>query len=163
MENEKIFKTKTGYCHILPDKIVLTRDGVIGNFSEIVVGNIVSRILIIYSAISIFLLYSAYSDFQKEKNISAIFFVIVAIFLIYSILKSINNSATPIIARDKIKEAKFINVIPRVTRSRFEILFEDKNGKVKKRLILLPSSLNDGKNETEKAVEIMKSENIITL
>ena len=101
MENEKIFKTKTGYCHILPDKIVLTRDGVIGNFSEIVVGNIVSRILIIYSAISIFLLYSAYSDFQKEKNISAIFFVIVVIFLIYSILKSINNSATPIIARDK--------------------------------------------------------------
>ena len=163
MENEKIFKTKTGYCHILPDKIVLTRDGVIGNFSEIVVGNIVSRILIIYSAISIFLLYSAYSDFQKEKNISAIFFVIVAIFLIYSILKSINNSATPIIARDKIKEAKFINVIPRVTRSRFEILFEDKNGKIKKRLILLPGSLNDGENETEKAVEIMKSENIITL
>ena len=63
----------------------------------------------------------------------------------------------------KIKEGKFIKAIPRVTRSRFEILFEDEKGKIKKRIIMLPGSLNDGENETEKAFEIMKSEKIITL
>ena len=163
MESEKIFKTKTGYCHILPDKIVLTRDGIIGNISQTVNGNGILRILVIYVAISIFLLYKTYSSFIKGQNISALFFIIIAIYLIYSIIKSINNSATPIILRNKIKEAKFINAIPRVTRSRFEILFEDEKGKIKKRLIMLPGSLNDGQNETNKALEIMKSEKIIIL
>ncbi|PZO28729.1 MAG: phosphoribosylaminoimidazolesuccinocarboxamide synthase [Flavobacteriaceae bacterium] len=163
MEDEKKFKTKTGYCHVLPDKIVLTRDGIIGNVSQTVNGNGIFRILLIYSAISIFLLYKTYSSFIKGQNLFALFFIIIAFYLIYSIIKSINNSATPIILRDKIKEGKFIKAIPRVTRSRFEILFEDEKGKIKKRIIMLPGSLNDGENETEKAFEIMKSEKIITL
>ena len=161
MENEKTFKTKTGFCHILSDKIILTRDGIIGNVSKITVGNGISRILVIYSAISVFLLYSAYSSFQNGENASALFFSLLATFLIYGILKSINNSASPIIERNKIKEAKFINAKIGLTRSRFEILFEDENGKLKKRLIMLPGSLNDGTNETEKALIIMKSERIL--
>lgn len=163
MENENTFKTKTGYCHILPDKIVLTRDGIIGNISKTVNGNGIIKILLIYSAIAIYLLYKGYSSFIKEERFSALFFIIVAFYLIYSIIKSINNSATPMILRDKIKDVKFINAIPRVTRSRFEILFEDEKGKIKKRMIMLPGSLNDGENETKKALEIMKSEKIITL
>ncbi|WP_281239946.1 phosphoribosylaminoimidazolesuccinocarboxamide synthase [Flavobacterium praedii] len=161
MENEKTFRTKTGFCHILSDKIILTRDGIIGNVAKITVGNGISRTLLIYSTISIFLLYSAYSSLQKGENVSVLFFGLLAIFLIYGIIKSINNSATPIIERSKIKEAKFINAKVGLTRSRFEILFEDENGKLKKRLIMLPGSLNDGTNETEKALTIMKSERIL--
>jgi hypothetical protein len=39
MENEKTFKTKIGFCHILPDKIILTRDGIIGNVTIVMIGN----------------------------------------------------------------------------------------------------------------------------
>lgn len=161
MDIEKKFRTKTGFCHILSDKIILTRDGIIGNVAKITVGNGISRTLIIYSVISIFLLYSAYSSFQKGENVSVLFFGLLATFLIYGIIKSINNSASPIIERNKIKGAKFINAKVGLTRSRFEILFEDENGKLKKRLIMLPGSLNDGTNETEKALAIMKSERIL--
>jgi hypothetical protein len=161
MEIEKKFKTKTGYCHILSDKIVLTRDGIIGNVSKNIVGNGISKILIIYSTISIFLLYSAYSSLQKDEKLPAIFFGGIAIYLIYAIFKSINHSATPIIERSKIKNANFINGKVGFTRSRFVLEFEDENGKLKKRLIMLPGSLNDGKNETEKALELMKDEKII--
>ena len=161
MESEKKFKTKTGFCHILPDKIILTRDGVIGNVAKITVGNGIARTLIIYSIISLYLLYSAFNSYQKGENVFAFFYGILASFLIYGIVKSINNSATPIIERSKIKEAKFINAISGLTRSRFEIVFKDNNGKLKKRLIILPGSLNDGHNETAKALEIMKSEKII--
>ncbi len=161
MDIEKKFRTKTGFCHILSDKIILTRDGIIGNVAKITVGNGISRTLIIYSVISIFLLYSAYSSFQKGENVSVLFFGLLATFLIYGIIKSINNSASPIIERNKIKGAKFINAKVGLTRSRFEILFEDENGKLKKRLIMLPGSLNDGSNETEKALAIMKSERIL--
>jgi hypothetical protein len=161
MENKNTFKTKTGFCHILPDKIILTRDGIIGNVAKVTIGNGISRILIIYGGISIFLLYSAFNDYKKGENFSTILFGFLALYLIYGIAKSINNSASPIIERNKIKDAKFINAKMGLTRSRFEILFEDENGKIKKRLILLPGSLNDGQNETEKALKIMKEEKII--
>ena len=160
MENEKKFKTKTGFCNVTVEKIFLTRDGVIGNISNTIVGNGISKIIIIYSGISLFLLYSAYDDFEKGEKFTGIFYILFALFLIYGILKSLNNSATPIIERNKIKEAKFINGKAGLTRSRFEILFEE-NGKVKKRIIMLPGTLNDGQIETEKALKIMKEEKII--
>jgi hypothetical protein len=40
-------------------------------------------------------------------------------------------------------------------------VFNDDKKKLKKRLIMLPGSLNDGKNETEKALQIMRSEGMI--
>lgn len=45
MEAEKKFRTKTGCYHILPDKIVLTRNGIIGDISKIAAGNSIYRIL----------------------------------------------------------------------------------------------------------------------
>jgi len=42
------------------------------------------------------------------------------------------------------------------------VLFEDENGKVKKRLIMLPGSLTDGQNETEKAIKIMTEEKLLS-
>jgi hypothetical protein len=161
METEKKFITKTGFCHILPDKIILTRDGIIGNVAKTIVGNEINRILLIYSGTSIFLIYSAYTSFKNNEQLSAIFFSAVALYLIYNIFRSINNSATPIIERNKIKEVKFYNGKVGLTRSRFEIKFEDENGKLKNRLIMLPGSLNDGKKETENALEIMKNEKLI--
>lgn len=53
MEQEKTFKTKTGFCHILLDKIVLTRDGVVGNVAKVTVGKSIARILIIYGAMTV--------------------------------------------------------------------------------------------------------------
>jgi hypothetical protein len=160
MENDKKFKTKTGFCHILPDKIVLTRDGIIGNVAKITVGNGISRILIIYTAFALFLIYFAFKAYQESKIFTAIFNSGFAGFLLYKVKQSMNYSATSTIERKKIKEVKFIDAKYGATRSRFEVLFEDENGKVKTRLILLPGSLNDGENETKKAMEIMKSENI---
>ncbi|TGD58290.1 phosphoribosylaminoimidazolesuccinocarboxamide synthase [Flavobacterium humi] len=161
MQSEKKFKTKTGFCHILPDKIILTRDGIIGNVSEITAENGISRILIIYSLISVYFLYNAFTNYQTGKVFSAIFYSLFAIFLIYGIAKSFNNSTTPIIERNKIKAVRFTNAKFGLTRSQFEMMFEDDHGKLKKRLVMLPGSLNDGQNETKKALEIMKSEGII--
>jgi Ca2+/Na+ antiporter len=160
MQNENTFKTKTGYCHILPDKIILTRDGIIGSVSQVVIGNGISRILIIYSAFAVFLFYYSFKAYQEEKIVTALFYCLFAGFLLYKVKQSMNYSATSIIERNKIKEVKFIDAKYGATRSRFEVLFEDEKGKLKTRLIMLPGSLSDGKSETEKALEIMKSEKI---
>ena len=162
MNNEKTFKTKTGFCHILPDKIVLTRDGIIGNVAKVTVGNNISRILIIYGGLSLGLFYFAFDSYKNGQITQPILFGLLGIYLVYGIVNSINNSATPIIDRQKIKEVKLKKAIIGLTRSRFEVLFEDEQGKIKKRLIMLPGSLTDGQNEKEKAIKIMTDEKLIT-
>jgi len=161
MEQEKTFRTKTGFCHILPDKIVLTRDGVVGNVAKITVGNNISRILIMYGAITVGLFYFGFQAYQNGQILQPILFGLIGLYLIYGTANSLNNSATPIIDRQKIREVSHKKAIKGLTRSRFEVLFEDESEKIKKRLIMLPGSLANEQKETEKAVRIMKEEQLI--
>ena len=161
MKTEQIFKTKTGFCHILEDKIVLTRDGIIGNIAELTTGKSIYRILGIYGIMTTFLLYMAYTKVIKDDWIEFAVYCGIGIFLIYSLIKSINLSASPIIERNKIKNVEFKPAKKFLTRSYFKVNFEQKDGKIKSRLIMLPGSLNNGTNETEKALGIMKSAGLI--
>ena len=161
MDREKVFRTKTGFCHILPDKIVLTRDGFVGEIAKITIGKGISRILIIYSFISIGFFYYAFTTYKSGQIFLALIFGLLGGYLIFGILTSLNNSATPIIMRDKIKDVKYKKAISGITRSRFEVYFENEDRKIKKRLIILPGTLDNGKIETDKALEIMSEENLI--
>lgn len=161
MDIEKTYKTKTGFCHILPDKIVLTRDGIIGNVADATVGNNISKILFVYGGLSIGLFYFAFDSYKNGQTGQPILYGLLGIYLVYGTMSSINNSATPIIDRQKIKEVKFKTAITGLTRSRFEVIFEDEQGKIKKRLIMLPGSLTNGQTETEKAIKIMIDEKLI--
>jgi len=158
---EKQFKTKTGFCHILPDKIILTRDGIIGNVAKVAVGKSITRVLIIYGGMSAFLLYSAFDSFQTGQVPISIFYLIIGLFLMYGIFTSLNNSASPIIERKDIVSIKFKKAIFGITRSRFEVLFKDENEKIKKRIIMLPGAMHQGNKETEIAKKIMKEEKLL--
>src|SRR4051812_2432205 len=140
MDTEKIFKTKTGYCHILQDKLVLTRDGVIGNLSKLTMGNKIARPLIIYGLISVGFFYIAFKDFTNGQKPEGFFFVLCGLFLSLAVFRSINNTATPVIEREKIKEIKFKKAIPGLTRAYFIVRFENERGQIKQRLIMLPGS-----------------------
>ncbi|MBN1969747.1 MAG: phosphoribosylaminoimidazolesuccinocarboxamide synthase [Candidatus Delongbacteria bacterium] len=161
MNSEKRFKTKTGYCHILPDQIILTRDGIIGNIAKVTVGNTIARILTIYGFISLGLVYYAIDKFKKHYNLSAILISMIAAYMIFGIFNSLNNSATPVIDRQSIHKIKFIKGITGLTRSRFVVVFTDDKGKTKKRLIMLPGSLTGGQTETDIAYNIMIEEKLI--
>jgi hypothetical protein len=141
MDNEKTFKTTTGFCHILPERIVLTRDGITGNIAAVTVGINISRIFIIYGGISAGLFFYAFDYYKSGQIYLPILFGLLGLYLIYGILNSINNSATPIIDRNKIRDIKFKKAFIGLTRSHFEVIFEDEKGK-SKRLIMLPA--NDG-------------------
>src|SRR5690606_5642820 len=122
------------YCHVTADKIILTRDGVIGNISNVTVGNNISRILIIYGLLSIGLIYFAYDSYVKGDTAMTLFFGLTGLYLIYGIVKNRNNSAIPIIERKDIKNVTYNAGTFGLTRPRFEIEFND-NGQIKKRLI----------------------------
>jgi hypothetical protein len=158
MNTEKVFKTKTGYCHILQDKIILTRDGVIGNISKATIGNNIARPLIIYGIIALGLFYLSIKGFNRGDYGPAFLFIILGLLLVFGILRSLNNSATPVIDRDRIKQIEFKKAVPGATRAYFIIHFHTDNGKIKRRLILLPGSFTGGQTETEKALQIMTEE-----
>jgi hypothetical protein len=137
MDTENTFRTKTGYCHITEDKIILTRDGIIGNLSKVTMGNNIARPLIIYGIISLGLFFLAFKSFSKGQKISANISLVLGLLLVVNIIKSFNNSATPVIDRDKIRDIEFKNAITGATRSYFIVHFENDKGAVKQRLILL--------------------------
>jgi len=114
----------------------------------------------IYGAIAGIFFYFAYNNYIDGQIALCALYSTAGLYLIYGIGTSVNNSATPVIERSKIKSVTYKKAIPGLTRSRFEVLFDD-NDKIKKRLILLPGSLFDGANETEKSLEIMTEENLI--
>jgi len=149
---EKIFRTKTGFCHILPDRIVLTRDGIAGSANNAVSGksNSVGRTLMIYGLLTIYFAYKAFTMFSKGELVWAVLYSLVVVFNIYAIATSINNSSASVIERSKIKSVAFKNAKPGITRSYFEIFFEDENGKIKKRLVMLPGSLSKGNEKHKK-------------
>ncbi|QQS51002.1 MAG: phosphoribosylaminoimidazolesuccinocarboxamide synthase [Bacteroidota bacterium] len=161
MDTEKRFRTKTGFCHILSDKIVLTRDGIVGNLAKVTVGNSISRILIIYGLVTLGLIYFAFDNFKKQDNFMAVLLLLFAVYLFYGIVASLNNSATPMIDRKSIQQIKFKKGITGLTRTRFEVIFTEENGKSKKRLIMLPGSLTGGQTETDIAYKIMTEEKLL--
>lgn len=154
------FKTKTGYCQVLPDKIVLSRDGISGNVAEVIVGRNISQALIIYSVVTVILFYSAIEKYLDGKIFEPTLLIAIGLLLLYSILGSLNNSATPLIVRNRITDVQLKKGIKGLTRARFEILFKDQNEKIKKRLIMLPGSLSGGSEEMESALKIMKDEKL---
>lgn len=158
MNPEKVFKTKTGYCHVLPDKIVLTRTGVLGNIAELTSGNNIARPLIIYGICSIGLFYASAKGFMEGEVGTGAFFLIVGLLLVLGILKSIHNSGLPVIERSRIKAIEFKKAIPSITRAYFVVHFVNDQGKMKRRLIMLPGSLSGGDTETNKALQIMAEE-----
>ena len=160
-EENKTFKTKIGFCHVFNDKIILSKDGKIGDISKVVVSNNINRVLIIYGLISIFLLYKSYTVFINKDYVFSLLFLFLGLYLVYGIITSRNSSTTPLIYRSSIEKVVFIKAKPYLTRAYFEVYFKDENNILNKRLIMLPGSFSDGKNETEKALKIFKEENLI--
>lgn len=158
MTNELSFKTRTGYCYILSDKIVLTRNGIIGDMANLTIGNNPSRMLLIYSVLVVCLLYASFNALEKGIYGSAILFIGLSSFLVYGIIRSSYHSATPVIAIDKIIRVQFTNSgTAGINRAFFTIHFADERGRIKKRLIALPGAFYSKEEETVSALATMKS------
>ena len=159
---EEVFKTKSGYCHVLDDKLVLTRDGPIGDLAQLTTGDNIYRLIITHVLLTLVLIYLIYRNYQKEEWFSLTVFSAAALFMIYSIITSLNKSATGEIMRDRISKITFQPEKKGITRAYFKVHFKDNNGKMKIRLIMLPGSLSGGKEEAEKALNIMRNAGLMT-
>jgi hypothetical protein len=155
------FKTKTGFCYILPDKIVLTSDENLGNVDDLKSGKKNYLFLGIYMVIASVLLYWAYQEFLKQNWVFVVLYGFVGLLLWMRIIQSRNLSATPVIERNTIKKITFFPAKKFLTRAYFKVDFQEQLKKPESRLIMLPGSLSGGNDATEIAIEIMKKNNLI--
>lgn len=161
MNEAKTFRTKTGYCHILPDKIVLNRDPVFIGTDKTPRNNAMPVILVLYGAFFAYLVYKGYVAYTAQNTGSLIWCTIIALFIAWVIVRSWQNSTTGIIDRSSITKMKFKKAMPGLSRSYFQIYFKDAKGKTKRRLLMLPGSLSGGRAGTEEALKVMKEERLL--
>lgn len=160
--SHKFFETKTGFCNVFSDKIVLSRDINIININKVQPNNNINSLLIVYGLILIFLFYKSYDVFVEKDYVFSMFFLCLGLYLLYGVITSKNSSTTSLIYRNSIQEVVFVKAKPFLTRAYFEVYFSDENNSTKKRLIMLPGSFSNGKSETEKALKIFKEEGLIS-
>jgi hypothetical protein len=159
METGKVFKTKTGFCHILRNQIVFTADESTDTPEKGKLIDSISILHLILIGTSFSFLYFSFSSYSKGDVLDLLINIVGAIICIYNLVIGLNNSTKAIIERRTIKDAKYKKGINGLTFSRVEILFQDDDGKNKKRLVLFPVSSSD--QEKEAALKIMMDEKII--
>lgn len=129
--------------------------------AKVTVGNKINRILIIYGIGTIALLYSSFLNYQKGSTEKSVLLAFLAGFLLFGIIRSLNHSATSVIERKRIEKIVFKKAAPGLTRAHFIVFFKNNNGKIKKRLIILPGAFSSGEDEAEKALKLLQEEQLI--
>lgn len=157
---EYSFRTKTGSCTITPERIVLTREGVRGAVAERSFGSSIGNALVIYGVLGTAALVFGITSLVSGDVVSGGFLCLVGTLLIWNVIANRNNSATPVIERSSIRGVEGHPPRPPVTRGYFAVWFED-GGTVRKRLIMLPGSMENGNEEYKRAETAMRKAGLL--
>ena len=157
---ERAFRTKTGTCTITDDQIVIERSGVRGSLSNAMIGQSISRILVVYGLLSLVCFAMSYMSIRSGDFVTGVFTCLVGLWLARAVYASRHNSATPIIERSTIRKIEPHAPRPPATRGYFVVHFEE-GGNLRKRMIMLPGSLEGGQAEYIHAINVLNEAGLI--
>jgi hypothetical protein len=146
------FRTKTGFCTLEEDRLVLTREGVRGVVAEGVVGSSVARPLIIYGLLAVLLAsLGARLVLQGQHLEGGLLWA--ALLLGRAVFRSRSLSATPQLALASIQRVEPVRPRPPFTRGYFVVHFTE-GGVARRRLIMLPGVASGGTGEFDRACAV---------
>jgi hypothetical protein len=152
MQDKQTFRTKTGTCTITPDEIVLTRLG--HRVSSAVVGNSIIRILAIYGIMGGVLLALGVRVLLHGDTGPGVLLLLWGALVVGNVVVSRNNSAAAMVKRSAIRKVTAHRPRFPLTRGYFTVFFEEE-GRLRKRLIMLPGSMHGGGEEYRRAEAMM--------
>jgi len=158
MEAEKSFRTSNGLCIILPDKVILTKDGEASDVSNTTEQETKLAPLIIYSIIALAFFGFALKGFIESNIYPALFLTVFGVASLTRLVMNINKSNSRVIVRDNIVEVEFRRVYTSYSYAYFVIHYKNQSGSIRQRHIQLPGTLITGREEIENAYLIMESE-----
>lgn len=150
IETTPKFQTKTGYCYLRDSRLVLTRGG--ERSTQVRCSPVISWLAVSFQFImGALLLLEAYVVMQDEFRPLVIALALLSAWLLYGSLTVIlgRYSTVTVISKDSIQSVKFCRGVRGFTRSRFVVTFRNPRGKIHRRLIMLPGSMNGGNQVTD--------------
>ncbi|GLB52992.1 hypothetical protein NBRC110019_20320 [Neptunitalea chrysea] len=164
MDTYKKFETKLGYCHVLPDRLILTEQStLVQHIEEYKETNKLPKAHISYLAIVLLLALKSYTAFKDYKFVRSGASVMVILGYIIFIIYNINITTTPMIPKKSIVKIKFKKGTKWLTRARLVVHYKSKKGTLKKRLILFPGALFKGDTKSKEAIDILIKANYLTV
>jgi chloramphenicol 3-O-phosphotransferase len=152
---EYTFRTKTGICILTHEKLVLKREGTRGKIAQLVYGNSIRRALAVYVGIGTAAMAIGVWAFVNVRFIEGFFFFTLGVICIVNVIVSRNNSTTNTIEHSTVQRVVVKLPHPPFTRGVLVVHFMD-NGQKRKRMIALPGSMSDGKEEFKRALLVMR-------
>lgn len=154
------FRTKTGTCTITSEQIILTREGTRGAFAQWALGNSIGRILLVYGLLGGSALAFGISSLLRGGMVEGVLLSVVGAYFLWGVFSSRHNSAAPILNRSAIRTVEAHPPRPPATRGYFAISFEE-DGKMRKRLIILPGMLENGSEEYVRAESALRASGLL--
>jgi hypothetical protein len=139
---------------VTTDNISIKRQGIRGQIAQRIYGNLISRVLSIYSLIAIASLSLGIWLIVSQNYLVGILLLVIGLGSISNVILSRNNSTTNFIERSSVHLVEAHPPHPPFTRAYFVIHYTE-NTRDLKRLIMLPGSLSGGTKEYKKALAIM--------
>jgi len=154
------FRTKTGFCTITPQQIILERQGVRGEVANTVFGSGIHRALAIYTVLGIAALAFGVLLYFQGATVSGVVYSLLGLIFLSNAFTSRNNSAAPVIERSAIQSVEAHPPRPPFTRGYFSVWFME-NGRKRRRLIILPGSFSGGDEEYRKALTVLQEAGLL--
>lgn len=160
----RTFRTKTGFCHVLHDKILFSKNEDIEKALNETTENpnpiSMKLILGLIFIGPVFIAYNQYSKSVIDKTTFIITLLILPIiyFLISKFLKLKTISQ---IERNKISRIKLYKSLGGLTYTKFVIYFEAENKKRMATAITIPDQNIYGKRDIDNAIKIFTEENLL--
>jgi hypothetical protein len=158
MEGTKMFKTRSGYCFITPDEIIITQQNQLQKKPVKPARDMSTMVLSLYAIGAAFVLYFAVLGFQRADYYPASVLLLVSAGIMAYVYAARNKSFTPVIPRESIRDIELIKAVPGGLGTHFNIYFEDDSRQLKRRVIKLSGMLVPENVELIKAIEIMQEE-----
>lgn len=155
------FATKTGFCFITDTTIEIRRQGVRGRLSQGLFGNNINRTRWIYLVCGVTLILFALILAAFARIYDSLLFGFFGLVCIYVTISSRRVSAATSIPRDRIESVEFYPPNPGVTRPYFVVCFRADNGRLLRRNIFLPGSMQLGFDGGAWAVLVMTAEGLL--
>jgi hypothetical protein len=152
---EYTFRTKTGTCIVSPGKLELIRQGAVGKAANFMYGKSIRRGLFIYGVLGIIALIFGIWQLIDKSYIGGVLLCVIGAYFFWNVIASWNNSALNQIERSTVQSIDINPPNPPFTRGYFVIHFEYQ-GKMRKRLVMLPGTVSGGSEEYPKALSAMK-------
>jgi hypothetical protein len=154
------FRTKTGFCTITSQQIILERQGVRGEVANTVFGSGIRGALAIYTVLGIAALAFGALLYFQGSPVSGVVYSLLGLIFLWNAYASRNNSAAPVIERSAIQSVDAHPPRPPFTRGYFSVWFME-NGRKRRRLIMLPGSFSGGGDEYQKALNMLQEAGLL--